>query len=185
MTRLLHETFDVPRGPQRFRELIVYVSQKSATDPHFGAIKLNKILYYADFRAFERFGRPLTGVKYQKLKLGPAPKCLPVVRRQLQEEGAIRIEVRIVGGRDQHRTVALRPAVMAHFKDDEILLIDEVITDLWSQNGTQVSDASHDIRWRVLQLQDAMPYELAYLSDEPMTPADHKRTEELAARFGW
>jgi hypothetical protein len=48
-----------------------------------------------------------------------------------------------------------------------------------------VSDASHDIRWKVLNLKDAMPYELAYLSDEPITPTDQTRTEELAAQFGW
>ena len=183
--RLLHETFDVPRGPQRFRELIVYVSRKSARDPHFGAIKLNKILYHADFRAFERFGVPLTGVRYQKLKLGPAPKSLLHVRRALEAEGAIRLDFLPAGNYEQHRTVALREAAMSLFSEDEIALVDQVISDLWHQNGTQVSDASHDIRWRVLHLNDAMPYELAHLSDEPVTDTDTRRTTELAARFGW
>lgn len=181
----LHETYDVPRGAQRFRELIVYVSLKSADDPHFGAIKLNKILYYSDFRAFERFGIPLTGVRYQKLKLGPAPKALLHVRRQLEDEGAIRLEKLPAGTYAQHRTVALRPAAMSLFSDDEILLVDEVIADLWSQNGTEVSGLSHDIRWNVMNLQDPMPYELAFLSDEGMTDRDRRRTAEIAANLGW
>jgi Protein of unknown function (DUF4065) len=183
--RMLHETFDVPRGPQRFREMIVYVSEKSASDPHFGAIKLNKILYHADFRAFERFGVPLTGVRYQKLKLGPAAKSLLHVRRQLESEGAIKLEILPAGNYERHRTVALRSAAMSLFAEDEILLIDEVISDLWDQNGRQVSDASHDIRWRVVNLGDPMPYELAYLSDENVTAGDYRRTEELVAQFGW
>ena len=183
--RMLHETVEVPRGPQRFRELIVYISQKSASDPHFGAIKLNKILYYADFLAFERFGIPLTGVRYQKLQLGPAPKCLPPVRRSLESEGALRVELVQVGNHTQHRTIALRPAAMSLFTEDEIALVDEVIEKLWNQNGKQVSEVSHDIRWRVLDLKDPMPYELAYLSDEPLTEADRKQTNEVATRFGW
>ena len=74
-------TIPVARGAQRFRELIVYISQRSAEDPHFGAVKLNKILYHSDFRAYERFGVPLTGVCYFRLKAGPAPKALLPVRR--------------------------------------------------------------------------------------------------------
>lgn len=181
----LHETFDVPRGAQRFRELIIYISQKSAADPNFGAIKLNKVLYHADFRAFERFGVPLTGVRYQKLLLGPAPKSLLHVRRALVEEGAIRVDRQPYGNYEQHRTVALRDAALGLFTEDEILLVDEVISDLWRQNGTEVSDASHDIRWSVMNLQDAMPYELAFLSDEALTPRDNQRTSELARELGW
>lgn len=183
--RLLNETFEIPRGPQRFRELIVYISLKSAGDPHFGAIKLNKILYYSDFRAFQRFGIPLTGVRYQKLRLGPAPKSLLHVRRDLEAEGAIRVDRLPSGNHEQHRTVALRPAAMSLFSEDEIALVDEVISNLWSQNGKQVSDASHDIRWLIMNLDDAMPYELAYLSNDAVTVDDNKRTEALAAQFGW
>jgi hypothetical protein len=32
---------------------------------------------------------------------------------------------------------------------------------------------------------DAMPYELAFLSDNGLTDHDRRRTTELAARFGW
>ncbi|MGB3653418.1 MAG: Panacea domain-containing protein [Rivularia sp. (in: cyanobacteria)] len=184
-SRVLHETFDVPRGQQRFRELIIYVSKKSEDDPHFGAIKLNKILYYSDFRAFERFGMPLTGVRYHKLKLGPAPKSLIPVRNALEAERAIRVDRVRVGEHDQHRTVALRAPAMSLFTEDEVQLIDEVIDDLWGQTGSQVSDASHDIRWRLLNLKDPMPYELAYLSDEQLTNRDIRRTDELAIELGW
>ncbi|QFT60431.1 hypothetical protein FIU94_16495 [Sulfitobacter sp. THAF37] len=184
--RPLHETFDVPRGIQRFRELIVYISSKCADDAYFGAIKLNKILYYSDFRAFRRFGMPLTGVRYQKLRLGPAPKSLLHVRRALVDEGALRVDkVDVPGGYTQDRTVALRDPVLSHFSDDEISLVDEVIRELWPQTGSQVSDVSHDVRWRVMNLGDAMPYELAFLSDEKPTEKDRKRTDELAAEFGW
>ena len=60
--------------PDKFRELIVYICKKSEGDPTFGAVKLNKILYYADFAAYRILGKPITGAQYQKLREGPAPQ---------------------------------------------------------------------------------------------------------------
>ena len=182
----LHFSIPVERYRQRFRELIVYVSQKSAKDPYFGAVKLNKILYYSDFRAFERFGVPITGYVYFRLPQGPAPRALIHERRELIAEGAIRLEkVQISREYEQHRTIALRAPVLEHFTRDEIELVDDVILELWHQNAAEVSDASHDVRWRTLLHKDRMPYESVYLSDESVTEQDIKRTEELAAQFGW
>ena len=187
MTRLLHETFNIYRGPQRFRELIIYISKKSVADHHFGAVKLNKILYYSDFRAFERFGLPLTGMRYIRLQQGPVPNALVPVRAELVREGAIAVEQRQTGrqGHLQYRTVAKREPVMELFTADEIGIVDEVILELWDQNATQVSDASHDIRWSTMQHKDPMPYELAYLSDLPISERENARTRELAHQLGW
>lgn len=184
--RFLHETVNVERQAQRFRELIVYVSQQSLRDPHFGAIKLNKILYHSDFRAFERFGVPITGVRYFRLRMGPAPRALRRVRDQLEDEGVIRVEkVNIGGSYEQHRTIALRDPILGFFSADEIALVDEVIEELWHQNGREVSDASHDVRWRVLQDKDPIPYEFAYLVNDPVSEAENERTRQLAAELGW
>jgi hypothetical protein len=182
-----HLNFSIPveRAVQRFRELIIYVSKKSENDPYFGAVKLNKILYYSDFRAFDRFGAPLTGAKYFRLPKGPAPVALIPIRSELESEGAIRVHIVSIGGYEQHRTVALREPVLSHFSSDELLLVDEVIKELWPQNATEVSDASHDIRWRTLQHKDGIPYEFAFLSNEPITEEEIERTRELAAEFGW
>lgn len=181
----LHFAISVVRGAQRFRELIVYISEKCANDMYYGAVKLNKILYYSDFRAFERFGVPLTGVRYFRLPKGPAPAALLPIQGELIREGAIRIDIVKIGGYDQKRTIALRKPVLQHFTDDELQLVDEVIGELWPQNATEVSDASHDIRWRTLKHKDFIPYEAAFLSDEPITESEIKRTAELAAEFGW
>jgi len=34
---------------RKFKELILYVADKCSDDPDFGAVKLNKILFYSDF----------------------------------------------------------------------------------------------------------------------------------------
>lgn len=186
MRGTLHETYDVPRGTQRFRELILYISKECQNDHWFGAVKLNKILYYSDFRAFERFGVPLTGVRYFRLPKGPAPKMLVPVRDELVREQALRIERRQVGpDHHQERPIALREPVTELFTADELALVDEVIRDLWDQTAAEVSDASHDIRWRALRNKDPMPYELVHLSGEPLSDVEQSRTRELARELGW
>lgn len=180
-------SFSVPvhKGVQRFRELIVYISKKCAADEYFGATKLNEILCYSDFRAFEKFGEPLTGVAYFRLKAGPAPKPLMIYRNQLVEEGAIEIRRVQVGSLIQERTVALRDPVLEHFATDELQHVDAVIAELWNQTAARVSDASHDVRWKVLVDRKPIPYEFAYLSGSPISERDIRRTRELSDRYGW
>ncbi|VDS08868.1 hypothetical protein PARHAE_02053 [Paracoccus haematequi] len=182
----LHETYPVERGVQRFRELIIYISKQCSEDPTFGAVKLNKILYHSDFTAFEKFGVPLTGMRYFKLRQGPAPKALVPTRRKLIEEGAISLE----GPSDPndigyHRTVARREPIMQFFTPDEVEIVDHFIEVLWGQSAREVSDASHDVRWRVVNLRDAMPYEFAHLDTSPLSRAEQDRTRVLAAELGW
>jgi Protein of unknown function (DUF4065) len=181
----LHFTVPVAHGKQRFREMIIYISKKSEDDPHFGAVKLNKILYYADFRAYERLGQPITGMVYFRLEKGPAPKALLSVRQELKQEGALRIDRVPVGPYIQDRTVALREPIITLFTEDELQIVDRVIEELWDQNAVEVSDASHDVRWRTLLDRDPLPYEFAFLDNSELTKDDLSRGRELAEQLKW
>jgi len=183
--RRLTFAYPVPKGRQRLRELIVYISEHYKDAPKFGAVKLNKTLYHSDFRAYERFGVPLTGTSYFALKQGPAPKAMVPILNSLLEEGAIEIEQRQVGNRIQKRVVPRRKAYLELFTGDEIALVDEVIKELWDQSADDVSLVSHDVRWRTVKLQDLIPYEAAFLSQEPLTDEDISRTAALAHEHGW
>lgn len=184
-TRNLTFSYPVPRGRQRLRELIVYIGHGYLEAERFGFTKLNKTLYHSDFRAYERLGLPLTGVSYVARKKGPAPKSIVPVLNELIFEGAVRLERRPAGRRIQKRAVPNRRAYTELFTGDELEIVDSVIRELWSQSADQVSDASHDVRWRTLRLNDRIPYEAVYLSDDPISDEDLKRTAQLANEYGW
>ena len=57
------------------------------------------------------------------------------MQQALIKEGAIRVDVVRLGEYDQYGTIALRDPVLEHFKSDELLLVDEVITELRPQKG--------------------------------------------------
>jgi hypothetical protein len=166
----------------KLAELILYISQKCATDPKFGAIKLNKILYLADFLSFGNWGEPITGVEYQHLRLGPAPRRLIPVRDGLQSAGKLVVQVMpLRSGRQQTRTVNLSDPNLKLFSGREIALVDSVIEELWDLDAEESSEFSHRfVGWKMTKEGDNIPYGSIFISDEPLSPAEIQRGRELA-----
>jgi hypothetical protein len=176
---------DLPDGQRRLKELVLYIADKCETDERFGATKLNKILFYSDFRSFRKYGRPITGEKYKSLDRGPAPLAMVPVQREMVQSSDIVIRKKSYHGKEQHRVTPLREADIEIFSGRDIAIVDEVIDELWEWNAVQASEKSHGIQWRTSHIGDLIPYESAHLSDEEITGKDVGRTLELSEEFGW
>ncbi len=173
----LHFKFD----EQKFREAILYAAERAETeaDKWFGAIKLNKILYYSDFIAYRRLGSPITGATYQKLSEGPAPREMLPVREGMVRDEDIRVEARQVFNYLQQRIVPLRKPELSALSQDERVILDEVIDTLWDKSGAEVSEMSHrEIGWIAAVSGEEIPYETAWLD-----PIPHSAEHELSARL--
>jgi uncharacterized phage-associated protein len=156
----------------RLKELIVLVAEKSEADRRFGAVKLNKLLYYMDMRAFRELGQPISGATYQRLREGPAPREMLPALRELRREKAIEEEVRQFYDRPQKRVVPQRRADTEMFSPEERAIIDEVIADLIYMNAGQVTQLSHqEWGWRLAKDGEPIPYESSWLGAGPLTQA--------------
>lgn len=175
----------LPGGTARLKELILYIADKCRDDPTFGAVKLNKVLYHSDFRSFERFGIPITGADYQRLERGPAPLALKIVEREMESQGEINVRTVPYGPYSQKRVTALRDADLSFFSAQDIAIVDAVIGELWGQTALRVSEGSHGRPWKTRNNGDRIPYEAAYLSNEPVTEEDVDRTSQLVRAHGW
>jgi hypothetical protein len=154
-----------PNG-DKFRELVLYLATKSECDKHFGAVKLNKQLFYCDFLAYQIYGKSITGQRYQKLDHGPAPRALLPVVRDLETEGAVVQQDRLTYGKHtQRRVVALRDADLSAFSAEEIALVDKVLDELRDFNAASVSDLSHRfLGWKLARVGEDIPYQVALVS---------------------
>src|SRR4051812_14637834 len=103
----------------KLRELILYIAESSVDDADFGITKLNKILFNADFTAFGRRGEAITGVDYQHLQFGPAPRRMKPVIRELEENHDAIVRSVFRGRREQQRVIALREANLDLFDGEE------------------------------------------------------------------
>lgn len=165
----------------KFRELILYIAEKSEEDPRFGAVKLNKILYYSDFNAYRRLGAPITFATYQKLNEGPAPKELLPQRHILISEGEVELEYRPYFDNVQQRVKALRKPNYDEFSAEERAIVDEVIEFMWFMSGREASEYSHrELGWKIAELGDEIPYETAWLSSESVPQEAEEYGRQLA-----
>jgi Protein of unknown function (DUF4065) len=172
---------------KKFKELILYICEKSVTDPKFGATKLNKILFLADFWAYAYLESPITGVEYMRLPNGPAPRPLLPVRKEMEKRGELAVqEIALDPEITRKRPVNLRPADLSVFTAEEISLVDRVIEMCKQATATGVSMYTHNWHgWIAAKDQETIPYETVFISDDPITQFEIARGKELAAKYGW
>jgi hypothetical protein len=175
----------LPGGQRRLREAVLYVSKQCEGASLFGLVKLNKIMWRADFDSFAQRGQPVTGRLYQRLPQGPAPVEMVPVLNELQADGLLRIERSMVGGHEQQRPIALSDPVMTFFSPSDVSFLDRAISAYWDKTGKETSDLSHGVAWKTREDGDPMPYELAYLSDTPLGASQKARLLKLAEQHQW
>ena len=170
----------------KFKELILYVASRSEWDPMFGAIKLNKTLFFADVYAYAELGKSITGAEYIKLDHGPGPKLMAPIRDRMIEDNDIVVVDREYFGNPQKRVVARRLPDLSGFTADEIALVDVVMDIGKNANAAELSDLTHQmLGWQIAAYKAVIPYEAVFLSSESATAGDEQRAEELAVQYQW
>lgn len=171
---------------EKFKELVLYLSEKSVSDKKFGSTKLNKLLFYCDFIAYAELGASITGVTYQRITKGPAPKCMVPVRDEMVESKELAIQpVPLLSGHTQRRPVNLRRPNLTLFSGEEISLVDTILQGFSKFDADQISNFSHGhIGWLLAQDGETIPYGAAYFSNEPLTADEIRRGNEIADARG-
>jgi hypothetical protein len=172
--------FKVNHSDEKLGELILYIAKKSQNDPHFGATKLNKILFFSDFYNYANHNAPITGVEYMRLGAGPVPKPLVPVRQKLIAKKAIAIqELAVADGYNQKKVVALREPDLSIFSAQEIEIVNMIMETLKDSNASEVSELSHGKAWQAAKDRESIPYEAFWISDEPISACDKSITLQL------
>ena len=174
---------------EKFKELILYIAKECETHPFFGATKLNKVLFYSDFIAYEQLGKPITGAEYTALEYGPGPRRLLPIRQDMLLDGDIIIQE--LGS--QQRVVARRSPDLEEFSPSERKIIDTVIEALEYQDAESVSDLSHKfLGWQAARAEffvtgqpTIIPYETVHVSNKALSESEIAAGKALAEKHGW
>jgi hypothetical protein len=166
----------------KFRELLIFIARRSEGDPRFGAIKLNKLLFYSDFLAYLELGYPITGQPYFALENGPAPRYLVRVREQMVRSKEIAISRKATLSGVQERVLALREPDPNKFKPAEIALVTKILDICRGQSGTELSELSHRFAgWRLAADKETIPYEVALVGNRRPTHSEKRYGVQLEA----
>lgn len=168
----------------RFENLLVYFAERSRDDEGYGKVKLNKLLFRADFEACRLLGVSITGEEYKRQDLGPVAAHLPSALKRLEASGVLKVTPVATG--PYERLVPLieegHSANTSAFSEDELGIIERALEELKGQGAKQVSEWSHEVSvgWRVKKTGVVIPYSSAPLSIRPLSP---KADTALRARF--
>jgi hypothetical protein len=169
---------------EKLRELILHICRRSEGDPKFGATKLNKLLFFADFLAYRQFGSSITRHTYQRLPKGPAPRSIVPILRDMEMRREIARSEHDYYGKKQFKAVALRDADLSRFSGPEIGLVDSIIGDCWGETAKQISDMSHRfIGWKLAEDGETIPYSLALVGFKPPTKEDLEAGVAMASEL--
>jgi hypothetical protein len=175
-------------GQDRLRDLILYVAKRCVSATRFGRVKLNKIIWKADFDSYAVRQVPITGGRYQRLALGPALKDMAPTLRRMRDGGLLREEETVFEDGSEKitefRPVALAEPNLALFTTEDIAFVDAAIVYYWDMTGNETSDDSHGIAWKTRKNGDPMPYELAFLSDKKIGARQIGRFSKTARALG-
>lgn len=136
----------------------------SICEPHrLGAVKLHKVLYFADMFWFAVTGTPLTGSTYRKRPHGPTSDELLPVLRQLSENGRIRIDEMNYFGYMKKVYITTENVDLSVFSDIETSLVNDIIQFVCYNNTAKtISELSHDKPWQSVGFGEVIPYHSAY-----------------------
>lgn len=178
----------------KFKELVVYLCAASdqAGDEGFGMVKLNKLLYRADFEAYRLLGHAITGETYEKQEFGPVARDLPIALDELAAAGRLRWQS-IPRGPHERKVPTMTEdpdalADMSLFSADERQLITDTLRELAVHGGKSASEWSHEesAGWNVArELGDAIDYSTTFVSTASIPPEDLARARKFVRERGW
>jgi len=163
LTKCVYE-FKGEGNMNKLEELIIYIAKKSESDAAFGATKLNKILFVADFNHYGLYGKPISDEVYVHRSQGPTPKIMKTALTKLTQEGRIRVAHVEYHGYLQKRVVPLAAPNMSLFSQSEISFVDHIIEQCRDFNGSYMSKWTHELLpWLITKLEQEIPYEAVFV----------------------
>lgn len=148
---------------EKLKAVILYTCLKCKPS-QLGAVKLHKVLYFADMLHYVYDGSAFTGATYRKRPLGPTCDQLLPLLGELKRDGAIETrESNYFGYKKKEYLPKVAPELF-RFNEVERDLLDDVIEFVCLNNTAKtISDLSHNRAWEMAEFGDILPYSSAFL----------------------
>lgn len=144
---------------EKFKALVLYVIWRAGHRDGFGAAKLNKVLWFADARAYMLHKKPITGATYIREKLGPVAKQMMSIDKEMRQKGLI--EVRKEGS-SKHQITRFRTPDrpdLSLFSDEELSIVDHWIKQIDEDQADDAQgEVAHDYAWQIAEIGEVIPF---------------------------
>lgn len=141
---------------------VIFHVINACAEADLGAVKLNKVLYFADMWHYMQSRKPLTGITYRRRPHGPTSNDLFRRLKQLEKENKISVQKVDYFGYSKTVYKSRRNAPTHMLNEDQIAFLDEVIDFVCRKNSAKtISELSHTRAWESVEYGEVIPYRSA------------------------
>lgn len=142
--------------------------------PHkLGAVKLNKMLWFADCQFYGKSGRTITGeTKYIRKGNGPCVDGFDAMIGQLKSSGAIIEHSAQALDFKRREFYAQKEPDLSVFTPEEVDTLWNVAAQIMGMTAAEASDLSHDDLWEETPAYGAISVAAGAVKVEPIDAAD-------------
>lgn len=178
-----------PKEHAKMRALILHVADRYADDPSFGSVKLNKVLFHADFSAYANLGDSLTRYEYRAQQEGPVLYAMLPVLNEMSSDDRISFKQVDDWAFPQDRIEAHEEPNLDLFSEAEQEVIESSIERLRGMSSDEVTDAAHRFPGWIHAWQrgkgSTIPYESVFWDDATeLEDWEEAVAKDLAAELG-
>jgi putative zinc finger/helix-turn-helix YgiT family protein len=106
-------------------------------------VRMNKLLFYADFLHFKRTGQSITGYKYHAIQMGPVPYRYDAIYDLLTHENIIDFVFEEIKNNPVDKPVAINSFDEKLFVESELTVLDEVYKRFKNISTEALVELSH------------------------------------------
>lgn len=143
----------------KFKQIVHYICRTKAQQPEqLGAVKLHKILWYFDIKAYRMIGDSLSGTTYRKMPFGPYADLLDRTIEELQHERQLTVLKPDPGELTPTQFIGRGPVDVSALDDRQQRWLDQEIDRVCEDHSAgSISDRSHGDLWQGTALGAPMP----------------------------
>lgn len=151
---------------KKFEALVHYIIKECSDPRRLGAIRLNKVLWFADVIMYQIEGASIAGETYVKRQHGPVPRHILRTLESLEAAEAIMI-VEPQYKFDTRQFISRTSPRSDLLSQQERDVVKVVLDDLLGRSAGAVSEISHDQVWATAMEGETIPL-CATLVAEPL-----------------
>lgn len=159
----------------KFKQVLLYVLEKTAGKPNIGMTALYKLLYFIDFDYYEKYDEQLMGLTYIKNHYGPTPREFVKVVEEMKLGGDLEEVKSAYFAYEQRKFLPRKSADLSILSAQETAMIDSVLSRYGDLTAKQLSDLSHeDTPWVVAEDGKNIEYEHVFYRTDPFSVREYE-----------
>ena len=158
----------------KFKQVLLYMLEKTAGKPNVGMTALYKLLYFIDFDYYEKYDEQLMGLTYIKNHYGPTPREFVKVVEEMKKDGDLEEVKSPYFAYEQKKFLPLKEPNLERLNAQEVSMVDNVLARYGDMTATQLTSLSHeDTPWIAAGKGEDIEYEHVFYRPEKLSVREY------------